>query len=239
MRKLANTSGALLLGTAALASAGQGPMDSANAYLRLGVDSHFQRVPYVQYGFAVDYDHRLTPHAIATPAATINFDGKGLTSATLNGMPFAHRVTLQEGEGGETHFTAVDWTLVAVGATGLGLAATELFHGKSSPDPKTATATPSPTPSPSPTSLPLPLPLPTSLPPNPLPLPTSLPPNPLPLPTSLPPNPLPLPTSLPPNPLGLFTSNGYSLEERAVTPEYQAWLDAGTGQMGDLLPIAE
>ena len=41
-------------------------------------------------------------------------------------------------------------------------------------------------------------------------------------------------------PLGLFTAGASSsFEERAVTPEYQQWLDDGMGGMGDLVVITK
>lgn len=233
MKKLAQTSTATALllsgATTAMAAGIDSGIGAAQLYLRMGFDeSAAQHSSQMQYGFALDYDRR-NANLPGVPAAQVNFDRKGFLNAWMNGAPFARRVTLQQAEGeaaaGST-YTAVDYGLLAIGALGVGYGISEVVNQKDTPD---GSASPSPgpgaTPTPSPGGgLPLPLPLPIPIPSGGLPIP-------------IPSGGLPLPIPLPAGAQLPFM--GASAQEREVTPEYQQWLDAGTGGMGDLVLIKE
>lgn len=139
----------------------------------------------------------------------------------MNGMPFARRMTLQQAEGeaaAGTTYTAVDYGLLALGVAGIGYTISEVINQTDTPDaagtPSPTPATPTPSPTPAPGGLPIPAPSGGGLP---VPAPSG--------------GGLPVPAPF-------AGSNGY-FEERDVTPEYQQWLDAGTGGMGDLVLIVK
>jgi len=224
MKKLAQTSTATALllssATTAMAAGIDSGFGAAQLYMRLGFNENTaQRNSEMQYGFALDYDRR-NANLPGVPAAQVNFDRKGFVNAWMNGTPFARRVTLQQSEGEVavgTTYTAVDYGLLAIGALGIGYGISEVVDQKDSSDPG---ASPSPTPGEEPAPSPSPgggLPLPIPIPSGGLPLPL----------------PIPIPVG------GALTFVATSMQEREVTPEYQQWLDAGTGGMGDLVLIKE
>ena len=216
MRKIAQTSTATALlltgaGTALAGGVGEG-VGEARVYWQMGFSETRQAELPMHYGFSLDYDRRYAHGLPGVPAALVNFDRKGFVNAWMNGVPFAQRMTLQQAEGeaaaGST-YTAVDYTLMALGALGVGYGISEVVDQKDTAD-RTTTAAPSPGASPSPSS-PVPAPVPA---PAPAPAPAALP------------SPVPAP----------FAAQMF-LDERRVTPEYQRWLDEGTGGMGDLVLI--
>ncbi len=228
MRKLAQTSTALLLSgaaTTAMAAGVSSGFGDARLYWRMSFDESAKRVADSSYSFVVDYDRRFGD-APPVPAVQVNFDRRGLMQAYMNGMPFARRMSLMQTEGdagaaaGGTSYTAVDYGLLAIGALGIGYGISSVVDQKDTPD-AAGSAGPNPAPMMSPMASPF----------SPITGPLS--------PVLAPLSPLTGPLSPVLGPLGLFTGNSASFEERAVTPEYQQWLDAGTGGMGDLIVISK
>lgn len=222
MRKLAQASTVLLLSgtTTAMAAGVDTSFGEARLFWRTSFSEQLNQSTDSRFGATLDYDRRYSSQTLpGQPAAQVNFDRHGFVSAAMNGLPFARRVTLQQAEGeapaGST-YTAVDYTLLAIGAVGIGFGISEVVNQKDTPDRASSTpAAPPGSPPASPGGLPLPLPLPSGFPSG---------------------SPLPLPLPLP----GLAGgSASYGFEERSVTPEYQSWLDQGTGGMGDLVLIKE
>lgn len=229
MRKLAQASTALLLSstTTAMAAGVDSSFGEARLYWRTSFAEQSSQATAMQFGASLDYDRRYINQTLpGQPAAQVNFDRNGFVSASMNGLPFARRVAMQQAEGGAAvSYTVVDYTLLALGAAGVGYGISEVVNQRDTPD-AASPGTPPGQPPAQPPSGP-------SLPGAPAGSP-SLPGAPAGSP-SLPGAPAGSP-SLPGAPL----SGGYaSYEERAVTPEYQQWLDAGTGGMGDLVLIKE
>ena len=228
MRKLAQTSTALLLGSAASTAMAAGlssGFGDARLYWRMSFDESAQRAIESSYSFVLDYDRRFGD-APPVPAMQVNFDRRGLMNAWMNGAPFARRVSLQQAEGdagaagnGST-YTAVDYGLLAIGAVGIGYGISTVVDQKDTPDPARAGSPSGSPPAMSPSSGPL----------GPITGPLS--------PVTGPLSPVTGPLSPVTGPLGLFTGGNSSFEERAVTPEYQQWLDEGMGGMGDLVVIS-
>ena len=220
MRKLAKASTALLLGTAttAMAAGVDTSLGEARLYWRTSFGERLSQPVDMQFGALLDYDRSYTRHELPLqPAAQVQFDRHGFVNASLNGLPFARRVTsLQQTDGsGDKVYTVVDYSLLAIGAIGIGAGIAAVVDQKDTP----STARPS---------------TPPGQPPAQPPAGPSLPGAPAGSP-SLPSAPAGSP-SFPSAPL----SGAYvSFEERTVTPEYQQWLDAGTGGMGDLVLIKE
>lgn len=117
-------------------------------------------------------------------------------------------------------YTSVDWAMIGIGALGVGFAAAEMGSVEESPDRAATPATPPAAP-PGPPGVPGVPPLP-PLPPNPLPMCT-------------PPNPL-LPPICQPG-MSEDYQNPILKAYTVTTPDHQAWLDSGMGQMGDLVLI--
>lgn len=163
MRKLAQTSTALLLGsaTAALAAGPDSIGAQASLNVRVDLDNQFKSVSGLHYAAAVDYDRRYLQIPGNATAARVEFDRKGFLTAWLNGLPFAHRVELQEGEGGGglSSYNVVDWSLVTIGALGIGYGIYEVVDQKDTRDPKaTRSAAPPPSGVPVPSGVPTPTP---------------------------------------------------------------------------------
>lgn len=237
MRKLAQTSTALLLtgvASTAMAAGVSSSFGDARLYWRLSFDESAKRVAESNYSFVVDYDRRFGD-APPVPAAQVNFDRRGLMSAWLNGVPFARRMTMMQTEGeGEaasaSSYTAVDYGLLALGAVGIGYGISTVVDQKDTSDPASGGGSPtngSPTTGPCAGLL-----CPVTGPLSPVLGPLS--------PVTGPLSPVLGPLSPITGPLGGFTAGATSsFEERAVTPEYQQWLDDGMGGMGDLVVITK
>ncbi|MES2883887.1 MAG: hypothetical protein V4709_03730 [Pseudomonadota bacterium] len=228
MKKLAQASTALLLtgATTAMAAGVDSSFGEARLYWRTSFGESQSQPSEMKFGMTLDYDRRFENHSLPLqPAAQVQFDRAGFVNASLNGMPFARRVSLQQAEGetaGGTSYTVVDYSLLAIGAVGIGFGISEVVNQKDTPDaPSAGPGTPPGMPPAGPSS--------PSVPGVPgLPGLPGLPPGAPSLPG------LPALPGLP----GL--AGAYqSFEERAVTPEYQQWLDDGTGGMGDLVVIKD
>ena len=233
MRKLAQASTALLLSgtTTAMAAGVDASFGEARLYWRTSFGEQQAAPATAQFGMSLDYDRRyLTPGQLPPqPAAQVNFDRQGLTSASLNGIPFARRaVALQqtEGEGAAAGvtYTAIDYGLLALGAVGIGYTISEVVNQKDTSDAATP-ATPPGTPPAQPPAGPS------------LPMPAGTPA--LPMPAGTPALPMPAGTPALPVPGAPLAGSYHLLQEREVTPEYQRWLDEGTGGMGDLLIVKD
>jgi len=122
----------------------------AGAYLSYG----FGGVPLrdapapLHYGLKLDHDSRLRDARPWTPPLfQLDFDNRGETLASFNGVPFAGRnLRLNQDDGGGTSsttgggdskggFTFFDWTLLAIGVGGAGYLIAEATKGHDSPDP--------------------------------------------------------------------------------------------------------
>lgn len=230
MRKLAQASTALLLSGASTAMAAgiDSSFGEARLYWRATFGERAHQPLGLQYGATLDYDRRyLQSDLPQNVAAHVSFDQKGFAGAAINGVPFARRVTLQQDEGASeagSSYTVIDYSLLAIGAAAIGFGIYEVADGKNTPDAATPATPPGNPPAQPPSGPSVPgLPGLPGLPGAPGGTP-SLP--------SLP--------SLPGAPMSGGTVGAFSsFAERTVTPEYQQWLDAGTGGMGDLVLIKE
>ncbi|MDP3857911.1 MAG: hypothetical protein Q8Q73_09140 [Stagnimonas sp.] len=142
MRKTVQTV-ALLTACAgvAFAAAPREQAPEARAYLSFHYGQSGSLPNQFFYGLRLDHDRRSElALAGAAPMAELAFDRQGFSSAKLNGLPFTRRVSLAQdeemaGEGGMfSSFGAVDWTLLAVGAVGIGLAIQQVASGDNTPD---------------------------------------------------------------------------------------------------------
>ena len=228
MRKLAQASTALLLSGASTAMAAgiDSSFGEARLYWRTTFGERAHQPLGMQYGATLDYDRRyLESDLPQIVAAHVSFDQKGFAGAAINGVPFARRVTLQQDEGASeagSSYTVIDYSLLAIGAAAIGFAIYEVADGKNTQDAATPGTPPGNPPAQPPSGPSIPgLPGLPGLPGAPGGTP-SLP--------SLPGLP-----GLSGGTAGAFSS----FAERTVTPEYQEWLDAGTGGMGDLVLIKE
>lgn len=142
----------------------------------------------LNFRFLVDHDRRVVDAGV--PALLqMDFTARGLDSARLNGVTFAQRQLVAQQVEGETSFGFFDWTLIAIGAAGIGVVVADIADHEETNAPVGASSgggdgggdgngggglLPD---------------------------------------------------------LGLFTSHPAS---HSLDTEYRAWLDSGTGQMGDL-----
>jgi hypothetical protein len=91
------------------------------------------------YGMRIDRDPLAQVRGLP-PLAQLAFDRFGFQGAAMNGIPFAYRtVSHDQNDGGAAVITAIDWTLLAVGAIGIGYALAEVIDQDDSPDPAPAT----------------------------------------------------------------------------------------------------
>lgn len=220
------------------------------AYVSLKFDGRGQDAQQLNYGLRMDHDRRFL-EAPRPAIAQLDFRaGKqaGLEKFQLNGAPLVQRQA-QLNQDGELQYSAVDWALVAAAVVGVGYIAYETFDNDESPSPAPDTEEPIPNP---PANTPV-----TDL----LGVLTNIPQlGPL-LTQTLTPTVQLLETQLGRVPLvgeliaaldqaaiqqiGQFIpgfgTNTYTDDLRPKaeierhTPAYQAWLDGGTGHMGDLL----
>jgi|GEM_PF-1674345 len=132
--------------------ASAGPNDTqpqARAYFKIpfGAEKHAPKEPF-HYGLRLDYDSRLTTvDGRELPAlANFDFDNRGNRLALVGGVPFAGHLAgpLNQNEGdtastgggsGGGGFTFFDWSLLAVGAGGIGFLIYEVSKNKDTPDP--------------------------------------------------------------------------------------------------------
>lgn len=147
MRKTVQTL-ALLVSSVGLvfAAAPRGEAPEARAYLSIGYGQAKQVPSQFFYGLRLDHDSRSELRG-AAPIAQLAFDRRGFESARLNGLPFTRRLSANqdEGSGSEggmfSNFSAVDWTLLAVGAVGVGFAISQVADSKDTPDPAAGSTT--------------------------------------------------------------------------------------------------
>lgn len=214
MKKLAQTSTATALllsgATTAMAAGIDSGFGAAQLYMRMGFDeSATQHNTQMHYGFALDYDSRHANPA-GVPTAQVNFDRKGFLNAQMNGAPFARRVTLQQAEGE----AAAGTTYTAVDYGLLAIGALGIGYGISEVVNQKDSNDPGAASPGTPPGTPSPSPAPGGLC-----------------------TPIPGAPCLPPLPG--FAGSSTPFEAGNVTPEYQQWLDAATGGMGDLVLITE
>lgn len=141
MRKTVQTLALLASGVGVVfAAAPRGEAPEARAYLSIGYGQAKQVPSQFFYGLRLDHgsDSELQG---AAPIAQLSFDRHGFESARLNGLPFTRRLSVNqdEGTGSEggmfSNYSAVDWTLLAVGAVGIGFAISQVADSKDTPDP--------------------------------------------------------------------------------------------------------
>lgn len=142
MRKTVQTL-ALLVSSVGLvfAAAPRDEAPEARAYLSIGYGQAKQVPSQFFYGLRLDHDSRSELRG-AAPIAQLAFDRNGFESARLNGLPFTRRLSANqdEGSGGSeggmfSNYSALDWTLLAVGAVGVGFAISQVADSKDTPDP--------------------------------------------------------------------------------------------------------
>jgi hypothetical protein len=217
MRKLliATAIGAgLCVGAVAVAANSDDLAPQARAYMNYGFGGKDSSLPRnFHYGLRLDQDTRLATRIGRESMPSImqlDFNAKsGFESARVNGVPFASRSLRLNEDGTETSYSVLDWGLLAVGVVGLGFGIAEVVKTKESDDPKTTgTSTGGGTTGGTPTGGTTTGGTPTGGTTGGL-----------------------LGTGL----LG-FTGASYS-GDRNVDAERQAWLDGGTGHMGDLNPV--
>ncbi len=132
---VALASGAALCGLGLLASAATpdetGP--EARAYMSFTFGGAAATTESFFYGLRLD---RSTQSADlpGAPVMDVAFDRRGLSSATLNGMPLQRMLHLNQAE---TQWTWTDWGLLAAGAVALGFVIVEVADAEEeSPDPE-------------------------------------------------------------------------------------------------------
>jgi hypothetical protein len=124
-------------GSAMLASAASRDesQPEARAYMNFNFGGARALPKNFHYGMRLDYDHRFVSHPMP-PIVQMDFNSYGFSDARVNGLPFIRRVyalnqtevatiPVAVGAGAGTAVaatTVVDWTLLAVGAAGLGVA---------------------------------------------------------------------------------------------------------------------
>ncbi|TAJ52236.1 MAG: hypothetical protein EPN60_07230 [Nevskiaceae bacterium] len=142
MRKTVQTLALLASGVGVVfAAAPRGEAPEARAYLSIGYGQAKQVPSQFFYGLRLDHDSRSELRG-AAPIAQLSFDRDGFESARLNGLPFTRRLSANqdEGSGGSeggmfSNYSALDWTLLAVGAVGIGFAVSQVADSEDTPDP--------------------------------------------------------------------------------------------------------
>lgn len=95
----------------------------------------------LRYGLRIDHDSRYlrTLGNTMPPLAQLQFSDGRFESASVNGLPFARSLSLQQYGTEETRWTAIDWGLLAAGVVGLGFVVYEISDANDeSPDPAPA-----------------------------------------------------------------------------------------------------
>lgn len=138
----------LMAATAAVAVAGLGavavaadPVDrapAASAYLtyKFGGVERIEGESFF-YGLRID-SHRVGSETTRPALAQVEFNALGFLSASMNGLPFAQTLRMNQA-GGAVVFTAVDWGLLALGVAGVGVVTAEVLDSDESDDPPGAT----------------------------------------------------------------------------------------------------
>jgi len=107
------------------------------AYFTFNFDGRGTDAQQLNYGLRMDHDRRFL-EAARPPIAKFEFRaGAGFDSFQLNGAPLVQRKN-ELNENGEVQYSWVDWTLVAAAAVGIGWIAYETFDNEESPDPAPA-----------------------------------------------------------------------------------------------------
>lgn len=195
-----------------------GPHDAQlepKAYLSVAFDGARTAAHHEQffYGLRLDRDRRFGSIDLP-PVADLNFNRQGFNQARLNGMSVIYRNNVMQQNEGESpandgmfsNFTFVDWSLIAVGAVGIGFGISEVVNQKDTRDPVRGGSTTGGTTTGGTTTG-------TTLG-GVLGGTTTG-------------------TTLG-GVLGTFRTTSEGLDETRNNREYQEWLDGGTGQMGDL-----
>ncbi|HUP91484.1 MAG TPA: hypothetical protein VM074_04490 [Solimonas sp.] len=116
------------------------PLEQApefRAYLSAGFGGAPGNAQAFFYGLRLDHDRRFQT-APLPPLAQLQFGVAGFDSVMVNGMPLARSYLMQQDEGGAppaTTMSALDWGLVLVGVAGVGFAVAEVSSSDESPDP--------------------------------------------------------------------------------------------------------
>jgi len=124
MKKIALAAGLAVVSAAIAAPAMAADPQDRTPELRSYVQFQFGAAAPIRdslhYGLRIDHDSRIQdrPHAAI---AQLDFSANGFSTASVNGLPFARSVSLQQNDGyEETRWTAIDWGLLAAGVVGLG-----------------------------------------------------------------------------------------------------------------------
>lgn len=132
---LALITGAALSGTTLLAAAATPDerQPEARAYVNFAFGGSAPAIESMFYGLRLDisspYEAEQRPALMA-----LEFNPRGFSSASVNGVPFARQLRLNQAE--ETQWTAIDWGLLAAGVVGVGFAIAEVADSNDeSPDP--------------------------------------------------------------------------------------------------------
>ncbi len=124
MKKFALAAGvAVLVATVTAPAVAADPLNRSpefRSYLQFQFGGETPALDSLHYGLRIDHDSRISDQPL--PAiAQMDFGVRGFTMASVNGMPFVRRLTLQQNDGyEESRWTAIDWGLLAVGVAGLG-----------------------------------------------------------------------------------------------------------------------
>jgi len=119
------------------------------AYLNFGFGGSGKNTDILSslhYGLRLDQAKPSSIQSSAQPArpAFLQTDFNlrdGFSGAMVNGVRFASHVNKFDEDGGDTSYSLVDWSLLAIGAAGLGFGIAEVLKTKDSPAPKTTTQT--------------------------------------------------------------------------------------------------
>ncbi|TJY59346.1 hypothetical protein E4T66_13180 [Sinimarinibacterium sp. CAU 1509] len=140
MKKIALAAGlAVFVAAATKPATAADPLDRSpefRSYVQFQFGGETPALDSLHYGLRVDHDARISDQPM--PAiAQLDFGIRGFSMASVNGMPFARSVSLQQNDGyEETRWTAIDWGLLAVGIAGLGYIVYEVSDSNDvSPDP--------------------------------------------------------------------------------------------------------
>lgn len=130
---------AIILSTGALAADPFEHRPEVSAYVTLAFGGSEHPGDSLKYGLRLDHDSRLQARPI-NAIASVDFDRQGFKAAQVGGLPFVRSLRLQQygGEYQETHWTATDWALLALGVVGLGAAVAAVIEADDvSDDPET------------------------------------------------------------------------------------------------------
>lgn len=117
---------------------------SAKAYVNFAFGGKSSSVPSnFHYGLRLDQDSRMATRMGRTSLPAImqaDFNLRdGFSRALVNGVPFASHVVAFDEDGGDVGYSALDWGLLAIGAAGLGFGIAEVLKTKDDKDPQSTT----------------------------------------------------------------------------------------------------